>query len=99
VLERNPLPVGGCLELRVYATNADANAARQVAAGIGLDLPVIFVSFASPDGTDPLTTKATINGCVWHRARSTRRRKLFLSGWRLRRGRSGRAAWWVGFLA
>jgi hypothetical protein len=37
-------------------------------AGIGADLPVIFVSFVSPDGADPPATTATVNGCVWHRA-------------------------------
>jgi hypothetical protein len=36
-------------------------------AGIGKDLPTIFVTFASPDGTDPPASIATGNGCIWHR--------------------------------
>jgi hypothetical protein len=34
--------------------------------GIGVDLPVIFVNFVRPDGTDPPANVARGNGCVWH---------------------------------
>jgi hypothetical protein len=39
----------------------------EAAAGVGLVLPVIFVSFVAPDGTEPPATTATVNGKVWHR--------------------------------
>jgi hypothetical protein len=41
----------------------------EAGAGIGADLPVIFVSFASPDGTDPPANGATVNGCAFSRER------------------------------
>jgi hypothetical protein len=40
----------------------------EAGAGIGSNLPVIFVSFVSADGTDPPATRATVNRCVGHRA-------------------------------
>ena len=32
------------------------------------ELPVVLVTFVSPDRTEPPIAKATVNGCVWHRA-------------------------------
>lgn len=42
------------------------------------DLPVLFVVFCSPVGTTPPADKATVNGCVWHRA-DGERREAFLT--------------------
>jgi hypothetical protein len=39
----------------------------ETAAGVGLVLPVIFVTFVAPDGTEPPCDTATVNGKVWHR--------------------------------
>lgn len=40
----------------------------EAGAGIGADLPTIFVRFVNPDGADPPAATATVNGHVWHRA-------------------------------
>jgi hypothetical protein len=39
----------------------------ETAAGVGMVLPVIFVSFVAPDGTKRLCDTPTVNGKVWHR--------------------------------
>jgi hypothetical protein len=39
----------------------------ETAAGVGLVLPVIFVTFVAPGGTEPPCDTATVNGKVWHR--------------------------------
>ena len=39
----------------------------ETAAGVGLVLPTIFVTFVAPGGTKPPCDTATVNGKVWHR--------------------------------
>jgi len=46
----------------------DRTARLEAGAGIGLDLPTIFVRFVNPDGTEPPAATATVNGHVSHRA-------------------------------
>jgi hypothetical protein len=39
----------------------------ETAAGVGLVLPVIFVCFVAPDGTEPPCDTAAVKGKVWRR--------------------------------
>jgi hypothetical protein len=39
----------------------------ETAAGVGRVLPVIFVRFVAPDGTEPPCDTATVNGKTWRR--------------------------------
>jgi hypothetical protein len=39
----------------------------EASSGIGVRLPVIFVSFRRPGSADPPVATATVNGRVWHR--------------------------------
>jgi hypothetical protein len=65
----------GTLERRLVRLEAGA--------GIGVDFPVIFVSFGRPAAT------ATVDGHTWHRA-SDEAEEAFLERVEPRRGTSGR---------
>jgi hypothetical protein len=69
----------GTLERRLVRLEAGA--------GIGVEFPVIFVSFGRP--ANPPAASATVNGHVWHRA-PDEAEEAFLQRWTARRGTSGR---------